>query len=277
MLCSLVYLVLGGFLLGGTYKSFQIAIAIYIFFIMIIITDVAESLLRFLYGIRKIETSEERDYLTPIFASVLKVRPNKKNRYKIKKRGHWIELYIIDDMAVNAMALGKSTIAVTKGAIKAFDEEQLKAILAHEVAHILSGDTVASMLLLFGSGFFYLLVLLFRLIILVMDKLTASTEENTVDRSVGNFMCSFVRILSKVLIFVFSFIMQIVTAIESRKKEYRADMWTYKMGHGEGLISALYLLEKISLTKNGDFVQKLTASHPRTTARIGMLEGYGDR
>ena len=63
-----------------------------------------------------------------------------------------------------------------------------------------------------------------------------------------------------------------VEHLESRFREYWADRMAYRFGFGKELVSALYLLEKISLGDERSIAQKMVASHPRITARIEKLE-----
>jgi heat shock protein HtpX len=65
-------------------------------------------------------------------------------------------------MSVNACAMGKHTIAVTKGAMKTFSEEELKAILSHEVAHILNMDTMALIYTMIGNGIFTAIIVMVK-------------------------------------------------------------------------------------------------------------------
>ena len=81
-----------------------------------------------------------------------------------------------------------------------------------------------------------------------------------------------VRLFLELNMFLSMFVMQFAMSIGSRKNEYRADKFAYEMGFGKELIDALYLLEKIHLGDNSTLIQKMTASHPRITARIGRLE-----
>lgn len=267
-LCSIIYFYLGGRFLGGTIGSFIIAFVLYMVSIMIAISPAGEKVFRFMYGIRKLETNEEKEYLKPIFRDVIDSIYN----YKKSKFGGYglIEICVIDKMDVNACAVGKRTIAVTKGAIKAFDEEQLKGVIAHEVGHLAACDTIANLFLVVGSGYCYLYVLLANLVLLLIDKIAGITN----DKKTGRLIYSIFRWICKTIIFIFSFLTQVTLAIESRRREYAADHTAYRLGYGEGLISALYLLEKINLGDNSTITQKITASHPRVTARIGELEYY---
>jgi heat shock protein HtpX len=265
VVCSLIYFLFSIILLGGSVYALIITFIIYVVSIKIALSPFAEKMFRFLYGIRSIETNEEREYLMPIFNEVMSVIPHGKSKAKI-------ELCIIDKLDVNACAIGYRTVAITKGAMKAFDEEQLKGIIAHEIAHIKTGDTVASMFLFISSGYFYLIVFLFKLIILLMDKATNGIRNISKGKTFLNFLFGVIRGISRMFIFVFSFLVQITLAVESRKIEYRADRTAYQWGFGEHLTSSLYLLEKINLGDYRDIKQKLTASHPRTTTRIKQLE-----
>ena len=259
VVCSLAYCVLGGYLFGGTTYSFIVAGVVYILSVIIALSPLAEKMLRFFNGVRSIETNEEIEYLYPIFSEVMQAIPYEKNRKKWKI----IELCIIDKLDVNACAIGRRTVAITRGAIKAFDEEQLKGVIAHEVAHIRNGDTVANMFLLVASGYFFLFVSLLKLIIVIVEKMSRNVNGKSVLRG-----------LLKVIIFIFQSLMQLVLAMETRKREIRADGQAYQWGFGAELVSSLYLLDKISMGDYQNFKQRLTASHPRTTFRIANLERH---
>jgi len=70
----------------------------------------------------------------------------------------------------------------------------------------------------------------------------------------------------------FLFLLQIALAVNDRKAERRADEYTIKLGYGEDMVEALYLLEEISLQGGEGIIQKLLARHPRVTRRIENLE-----
>ncbi len=59
-------------------------------------------------------------------------------------------VFVIPDRAPNALATGRdpehASIALTSGALALFDREETQGVIAHEVAHIASGDTAVMML-----------------------------------------------------------------------------------------------------------------------------------
>jgi heat shock protein HtpX len=66
-------------------------------------------------------------------------------------------VFVIPDKAPNAMATGRdpehAALALTSGALVLLDREETQAVVAHEIAHIASGDTAVMMMVsvLFGS------------------------------------------------------------------------------------------------------------------------------
>ncbi|MDH6125178.1 M48 family metallopeptidase [Kitasatospora sp. GP82] len=60
------------------------------------------------------------------------------------------ELYVTQDPAVNAMCIGMDTpiIVVTSGLVELLDEEELRAVIGHEVGHAMSGHAVYRTMLL---------------------------------------------------------------------------------------------------------------------------------
>ena len=118
-LCTAIYFYISFCIFGGNFKSFILLLLIYTVSIIISFSPIGEKLLRLLNNVRPLETSKEKEYILPLFQEVFE-QAKIKNKYLNK-----IEICIIDNMTVNAMALGKRTIAVTKGAINTFTEEQL--------------------------------------------------------------------------------------------------------------------------------------------------------
>ena len=124
------------FLLGANSQSFGITFLIYAVSITIALCPIGELILRIVEGARKIQTKEEKDYLLPLFDEVYE-NAKKEN----SKLSDGIKLYITDDMFPNAFAMGRKTIAVTKGAIETFNQEELKGVIAHEFGHTIQFST----------------------------------------------------------------------------------------------------------------------------------------
>jgi heat shock protein HtpX len=230
---------------------------VYVMSVELATSRVGESIMRMFNGIRRLETSEEKEYLRPIFDEVY--AKAKANNPELEDFN--IDIYVIDSMAVNACAVGLRTVAVTKGAIKAFSTEQLKGIISHEIAHILNADTFAKIKILIGNGIFTLCIFMAKLVWWLIGRVPAFR----------NPMQAVSRLLD-ILVFAFLFPMMIVMAISDRKAERRADSYAVEIGYGEDLVGALYVLEKISLKGLEGMIAKLLSTHPRVTSRIEALE-----
>lgn len=263
LFCSLFYYVISSLLLGGTAKSFLIVLVIYAISLIIGFSSLGEKLLRLLNRVRPLETKRETEYLQPLFDEVYL---RAKGKFKMLRS---IEVCVIDNMTVNAMALGRRTIAITKGALQTFTEEELKAVIGHEIAHLVHGDTMATMYAIIGNGIFSVFVLVARLFLLLLDWV-----QNTFNGKRG--FLSILMLLLKLYfdfsIWILNFGLQVILSINSRKNEFKADMFSYVIGYNSDMIEALYLLEKISLGDNSTIIQKMIASHPRITLRIKNLE-----
>lgn len=261
--CSIFYYVISSLLLGGTAKSFLIVFVVYAVSLMIGFSSLGEKLLRLLNRVRPLETKRETEYLQPLFEEVYE---RAKEKYKKLRK---IEICVIDNVTVNAMALGRRTIAVTKGAMQTFTEEELKAVIGHEIAHLVHGDTMATIYAIIGNGIFSIFVMIARLFLLLLDWVQSAFNGK---RGFLAILIFLLKLCFEVYIWILNFGLQVILSVNSRKNEFRADMFSYSIGYDSDMIEALYLLEKISLGDNSSIIQKMIASHPRITLRIKHLE-----
>lgn len=263
LVCSIFYYLISSLLLGGKFKSFLIVFIIYAISLIIALSPLGEKILRLLNRVRPLETNREKEYLQPLFDEVYdRVKEQYNNLMKI-------EVCVIDNMTVNAMALGRNTVAVTKGAMQTFTEEELKAVIAHELAHLVHGDTMAYIYAIIVNGIFSVFVLLARLCLLFFEYLKSNL---TGKHSIFSAFMLLFKLYFEFCIWFMSFGFQVILSVNSRKTEFRADKFSYLLGYDSDMIEALYLLEKISLGDNSSIIQKMTASHPRITLRIKKLE-----
>lgn len=65
------------------------------------------------------------------------------------------DLYVTQDPTVNAMCIGMDTpvVVVTSGLVELLDEEELRAVIGHEVGHAMSGHAVYRTMLLILTNF----------------------------------------------------------------------------------------------------------------------------
>lgn len=248
-------------------EAFITCVVLYTISIAVALTC-GEFVQKLLNGVRPPETSREKDYLLPLFNDVYE---EAKELYSDLPR---IKIFIIDNLSVNAFALGTHTVAVTQGAINTFSIEELQGIIAHEIAHIYYGDTKSKMLNEIGNGLFSIYVLFVDLFLKVLDLFFIDLDDpDTKDTSTlfrALFLC--LRLIINLSVMVTLFLGNVLLSGNERKNELRADRFAHSIGHDEGLKNALYLLQKMSLGENMRFIDRMQQNHPRISKRIETLE-----
>ncbi len=262
----IIYFSLAWSILGADCDSFVLVFFLYGISILIALSPVGEVLLRFIEKVRPISTREEKEYLLPLFEEVYE-----NAKQKDTKLNSNIKLYIIDNMYVNAFAIGRKTIAVTMGAIQTFSQDELKGVIAHEFGHLSNGDTKALLLSTIGNGIFTILIFILRIIMLITEVVFSLTRIPFLD-----VFAVIARFLFDIGVIIFSYVSEIILSINSRQNELWADKFAFDIGYGEELIDSLHILQKISLPHNMSILDRLRASHPNTAKRIEQLENLID-
>lgn len=179
--------------------------------------------------------------------------------------------------APNAFATGAfkndSLVAVSTGLLESMTEEEVAAVLGHEVAHIANGDMVTLTLIQGVVNTF--VVFLARVVGYFIDRALLKNE-----RGVGIGYYATVMICE----LVFGLLASIIVAWFSRQREYRADAGSAQlMGSREPMIRALARLgglepgalpksfEASGIASHGG-IAALFASHPPIPSRIAALQ-----
>jgi len=195
-------------------------------------------------------------------------------------------IYILRANEINAFAAGlnpnDAVIAVTVGALRSLNREELQGVIAHEFGHIHNGDMLVSMrVAAMVMGFFFVLYIGMRM--LQFSSLRSDRE----DRRGGN------PIVIAALIFLAAgaftwFAGSILKSAISREREYLADACSVQFTRDPGGIANA--LRKIAqeqvhdMPKNGiayshmyledtSFMSALFATHPPLEKRIAAIEG----
>ena len=263
ILWTATYMLIFFGILGGTAQAFFMTAIAYAISISLALSPVGEWILRVLENVRKPVTQQETEYLEEIFEEVYENAKIEELRLRDD-----IQIFVTDAMYVNAFAVGKKTIAVTRGAIETFSSEELRGVLAHEFGHIAHGDTIALLLNVVGNGLFSIMIVGVRIVIWFLQLLISSFEENFVFFIVFQYL----RFLMEIFIMAFMLLGQIILSLNGRRNEYNADKFASDIGYNEELTSALYILQKISLPARIPLLERIRASHPNTANRIARLE-----
>ncbi|MCK9508763.1 MAG: protease HtpX [Pigmentiphaga sp.] len=178
----------------------------------------------------------------------------------------------------NAFATGafknNALVAVSTGLLRSMTEEEVSAVLAHEVAHVANGDMVTLTLIQGVLNTF--VVFISRVVGYVVDRVILKNERDGV--GIGYYVSVVICEI------VFGILASIIVAWFSRVREYRADAGSaYLLGAREPMIHALARLggmtpgnlpknfESSGITGKGVNFGQLFATHPPIEARIKML------
>lgn len=178
--------------------------------------------------------------------------------------------------APNAFATGafrnNALVAVSTGLLESMTEEEIAAVLGHEVAHVANGDMVTLTLIQGVVNTF--VVFLARVVGYVIDRMVFKNE-----RGIG--MGYYLTVL--VCEVIFGVLASIIVAAFSRRREYRADAGSaHLLGGREPMIRALM---RLGTLQGGELPKSMQAfgisgkgaisamfsSHPPIEARIRAL------
>ena len=208
-----------------------------------------------------------------------------------------VKVRIDETRELNACATGHHTIAVTKGLLDGLTPDELRGVLAHELGHLLSGDTMAASALATAGLLPQAMFRVYRLGAVVVRAAFITTGSVQTARGVmrvsrinvltgaivllilgyGLYRIHLLNAVIPVIVFVvvfsvlnrmFSFFQRLL----ARLAEYRQDAFAYRLGYGEGLRSALEKLAASSEPVVNRYYIMMHGTHPVIYNRIRRLD-----
>ncbi len=189
------------------------------------------------------------------------------------------ELAIYSSSEVNAFATGRSKnsglVALSSGLLQGLNNDEVEAVIAHEVSHIANGDMVTMTLVQGLINTF--VVFISRILGELVDKLIFKNEEG---QGIGFFVSSLVFQI------MFGFLASILVMHFSRRREYKADLGAASLVGKNKMISALNKIDYLynnkkhnSLPKNlqafginGTKMVELFSTHPTIKKRVDNIQ-----
>ena len=186
------------------------------------------------------------------------------------------DVAVYDSPDPNAFATGanrnSALVAVSTGLMQQMTQEEVEAVLGHEVSHVANGDMITLTLIQGVMNTF--VFFLSRVIGYVIDKAVFRNERGV---GIGYFMT--VMLLQVVL----GFLASMVVAWFSRQREFRADAGGAHLAGRRKMIAALQRLKAMQSGSqlppqmaafgiNGGGLRQLFSTHPPLDKRIAELE-----
>lgn len=193
------------------------------------------------------------------------------------------EVAIYDSPEMNAFATGMSRnnalVAVSTGLLRNMREDEVEAVLAHEVSHVANGDMVTLTLIQGVVNTF--VIFLARLIAGAIQSATRSSDDES---SETGGIAYFVTVM--VLEMVFGVLASIIVMWFSRKREYSADAGAAKLVGANKMVAALERLRNNHDSQlegammafgiaNKSARSEMFLSHPPLEKRIAALKNAG--
>lgn len=169
----------------------------------------------------------------------------------------------------NAFATGwnknDALVAVSTGLLQRFRQEEIRAVMAHEIGHVANGDMVTLALV---QGVVNTFVMFFaRLAAMVVDNFLRSDEEENSGPGIGYMITTFIFEI------LFGVLASVVVAWFSRRREYRADEVGAQLSSNHAMIGALQRL-KAEYEMPDQLQGQLTAFGIRSQKKTGFMEYF---
>lgn len=188
------------------------------------------------------------------------------------------EVAIYDSPEPNAFATGmtknSSLVAVSTGLLRSMRQNEVEAVLGHEVAHVANGDMVTMALL---QGVVNTFVIFFaKIIAWAVDRVILKNEDEG-----HSWTFIIVDLVAQILLGILA---SIITMWFSRRREFHADNGGAYLAGKENMIAALRRLQTMQpgqlpdqmaafgISAGGSKFGQLFMSHPPLEERIAALE-----
>jgi heat shock protein HtpX len=195
------------------------------------------------------------------------------------------EVWVYESPDPNAFATGpsknKAMVAVSTGLLQNLKEQEVKAVLAHEMGHVFNGDMFTTTVL---AGLMNTFV---HYISNFVSQMIAQPSQDREEGSAGNpILAMIVYIFLQI---VLSFLAMIVISWHSRRREYGADAFSARVYGKDSMIAALRAIDRwvtrsqveystqdalatMKISGNSSGFMHLFATHPPIEERIAALE-----
>lgn len=185
------------------------------------------------------------------------------------------KIKISDSKIADAAALGHNLIIVSRGALNTFNDEELRAVIAHELGHLFYGDSIRNIALIF-SAFATRVVMWFYAVYasvtaMLNQVFSSAKGEAAAALTLGSLIPLLIFLPVVLLNLLGTKVFDLLNMMMSRSVEYRADAFASSLGYKADMIAALETLDGLTITDNS-FLAKLMATHPAPMQRIGALE-----
>ncbi|WP_442596649.1 zinc metalloprotease HtpX [Neobacillus sp. D3-1R] len=262
-----VYLIINILIVMWLFQNVLLGLAIYVASLVIALSPIGEWILRVQNGCKPVVRKDHIARLKPLFDEVYT-----KAKELDPSLPEDVKLFISNDKFPNAFATGRKTICLTKGFLE-YDDEEIKATLAHEFGHLSNKDTDLILVVTVGNLIVSLLFILYRFFFLIAAAFVGGAT-----KGLGGFVVSFfVDLILVGMMWLWTKLGTALVMHSSRQNEYQADAFAFKAGYGHKLIKVLDSFNEFEGIHTKGLWANLMSSHPEPDIRIAKLQELMDQ
>ncbi len=208
-----------------------------------------------------------------------------------------VRIWIDETRELNAVAAGHHTIAISRNLLDVLTPGELRGVLAHELGHLLSGDTIAAAAFVMAGWLPQVVFWVYRAgaafvrnVFLTASSVKTSRGAVRVTRVnllggaivllIAGYLLNRIHLLKAVIpviLFVLLFtvlnrVFRFFALMLARLAEYRQDAFAFQLGYGEGLRKVLEKLAAGSEPVVNRYFIVMHSTHPVVYNRIRRLE-----
>lgn len=244
-------------------QSFMISSLIYGIAVLLMISPVGEAFVRLFCGAKTIERRDWQNKLNIVMQSI-KTSAESRN---ITISGN-IRIFYISSPIPNCFSIGKSICL--SSALLDSDISVIKGCVAHETAHLVSYDSVATLLVYIGN---LPMMAIFALLqgLSSVNRFTSMFNRSVIIGLIHFFIAA-ILFIPRILLRVLLEITRVIMSVGSRQKEFEADRFAVEIGFGRELRHALLQTDFESQTETRGLWQNLVSAHPSVHDRVGRID-----
>lgn len=244
-------------------QSFIISTLVYGITVLIMISPIGEAIVRLFCGAKTIERRDWQNKLNIVMQSI-KTSADTRN-ISIPEE---IKIFYISSPIPNCFSIGRS-ICISSSLLDS-DISVIKGCVAHETAHLVSHDSVSTLLINIGNFPMMAFVALLQGLSSV-NRFTSMFNRSVIIGLIHFFIAA-ILFIPRILLRVLLEITRVIMSVGSRQKEFEADRFAVEIGFGRELRHALLQTDFESQTETRGLWQNLVSAHPSVHDRVGRID-----
>lgn len=244
-------------------QSLIVSTFVYGITVLLMISPIGETIVRLFCGAKTIERRDWQNKLNIVMQSI-KTSAESRNVSLPEE----IKIFYISSPIPNCFSIGKSICL--SSALLDSDISVIKGCVAHETAHLVSHDSVSTLLVNMGN------LPMMAIVTLLQGLSSVNRFTSMFNRSIImgliHFFVAAILFVPRIILRVFLGITRLIMSVGSRQKELEADRFAVEMGFGRELRHALLQTDFESQTETRGLWQNLISAHPSVHDRVGRID-----